>query len=138
MISGAARHDGFDPPGTEGAEGSRATGVGRNRLRRVVVASSLGAVFEAYDLVLFGPMAAIVAARFFSGLDPAYAYVFTLLSAAVTYVARPFGGLVFGRLGDLAGLGHPPHRDRRRDQVEDARGSPPPRRRSSPWPSRPA
>ncbi|WP_246729127.1 MFS transporter [Methylosinus sp. RM1] len=72
-------------------------------LRRVVVASSLGAIFEAYDLVLYGPMAAIVAAEFFSGLDPAYAYIFTLLSAAVTYVARPFGGLVFGPLGDRAG-----------------------------------
>lgn len=72
-------------------------------LRRVVMASSLGAIFEAYDLVLYGPMAAIVAAEFFSGLDPAYAYIFTLLSAAVTYVARPFGGLVFGPLGDRAG-----------------------------------
>jgi MFS family permease len=72
-------------------------------LRRVVVAASLGAVFEAYDLVLFGPMAAIIAAQFFSGLDPAYAYIFTLLSIAVTYVARPFGGLVFGPLGDRVG-----------------------------------
>jgi MFS family permease len=72
-------------------------------LRRVVVASSLGAIFEAYDLVLFGPMAAIIAAQFFSGLDPAYAYIFTLLSIAVTYVARPFGGLVFGPLGDRVG-----------------------------------
>ncbi|MGU3663900.1 MFS transporter [Methylobacterium sp. A49B] len=67
------------------------------------MASSLGAVFEAYDLVLFGPMAAIVARQFFSGLDEAYAYVFTLLSAAVTFLARPFGGLIFGRLGDLVG-----------------------------------
>ncbi|MDP4021605.1 MFS transporter [Methylobacterium sp. NEAU 140] len=73
------------------------------RMRRVVVASSLGAVFEAYDLVLYGPMAAIIARTFFSGLDEAYAYVFALLSAAVSYLARPFGGLIFGRLGDLAG-----------------------------------
>jgi MFS family permease len=72
-------------------------------LRRVVVASSLGAIFEAYDLMLFGPMAAIIAAQFFSGLDPAYAYIFTLLSMAVTFVARPFGGLVFGPLGDRVG-----------------------------------
>jgi MFS family permease len=74
-----------------------------SQMRRVVVASSLGAIFEAYDLVLYGPMAAIIAAQFFSGLDPAYAYIFTLLSAALTYVVRPFGGLIFGRLGDLVG-----------------------------------
>ncbi|MBK3395673.1 MULTISPECIES: MFS transporter [Methylobacterium] len=75
----------------------------RGRVRRVVVASSLGAVFEAYDLVLFGPMAAIIARQFFSGLDETYAYIFTLLSAAVTFLARPFGGVIFGRLGDLVG-----------------------------------
>lgn len=75
----------------------------RGSLRRVILASSLGAIFESYDLVLYGPMAAIIAAQFFSGLDIAYAYIFTLLSAAVSYVARPFGGLVFGPLGDIAG-----------------------------------
>jgi MFS family permease len=78
----------------------------RSELRRVVFASSLGAIFEAYDLVLFGPMAGIIAAQFFSGLDPAYAYIFTLLSAAIGYVVRPVGGLVFGRLGDLVGRKH--------------------------------
>ncbi|MFC7397531.1 MFS transporter [Chelatococcus sp. GCM10030263] len=78
----------------------------RSELRRVVFASSLGAIFEAYDLVLFGPMAGIIAAQFFSGLDPAYAYIFTLLSAAIGYVVRPIGGLVFGRLGDLVGRKH--------------------------------
>lgn len=83
--------------------GQAADAVAPGSLRRVVVASSLGAIFEAYDLVLYGPMAAIVAAEFFSGLDPAYAYIFTLLSAAVTYLARPFGGLVFGPLGDRVG-----------------------------------
>ncbi|MGQ9366204.1 MFS transporter [Azospirillum sp. ST 5-10] len=88
--------------GTEAAEAAPVT-VERGRMRRVVVASSLGAIFEAYDLVLYGPLAAIVAAQFFSGLDPAYAYIFTLLSAAVSYLVRPFGGLVFGRLGDLVG-----------------------------------
>jgi MFS family permease len=72
-------------------------------MRKVIVASSLGAIFESYDLVLYGPLAAIIAAQFFSGLDPAYAYIFTLLSAAISYVVRPFGGLVFGRLGDIAG-----------------------------------
>lgn len=75
----------------------------RTRIRRVILASSLGAVFEAYDLVLFGPLAAIIARQFFSGLDEAYAYIFTLLSAAVTFLARPFGGLIFGPLGDRVG-----------------------------------
>lgn len=87
-------------------DGEIPAGSDRARLRRVVVASSLGAIFEAYDLTLYGPMAAIIAAQFFSGLDPAYAYIFTLLSAAIGYVVRPFGGLVFGRLGDLAGRKH--------------------------------
>src|SRR5262245_53367979 len=92
-----------DRPGAAGlarAPDQAADSAGTGGLRRVIVASSLGAVFEAYDLTLFGPMAAIIAVQFFSGLDPAYAYIFTLLSIAVTYVARPFGGLVFGPLGD--------------------------------------
>jgi MFS family permease len=90
--------------GTASAAGvAPAAPAERGELRRVVFASSLGAIFEAYDLVLFGPMAGIIAAQFFSGLDPAYAYIFTLLSAAVGYVVRPIGGLIFGRLGDLVG-----------------------------------
>jgi MFS family permease len=86
------------PPAGRAAEAADTGSLGK-----VVVASSLGAIFEAYDLVLYGPLAAIIAAQFFSGLDTAYAYTFTLLSAAVTYVARPFGGLVFGPLGDVVG-----------------------------------
>jgi MFS family permease len=91
------------PAGLVPAAGRDTDAADAGTLRKVVIASSLGAVFEAYDLVLYGPMAAIIAAQFFSGLDTAYAYIFTLLSAAVTYVARPFGGLVFGPLGDLVG-----------------------------------
>jgi MFS family permease len=103
MMQKAVRHGpagaaGLTPAPVRGADVADTGG-----LRRVVVASSLGAVFEAYDIILFGPMAAIIANQFFSGLDPAYAYIFTLLSIAVTYVARPFGGLVFGPLGDLVG-----------------------------------
>jgi MFS family permease len=88
------------------AASAAAPPTNRAELRRVVVASSLGAIFESYDLVLYGPLAAIIAAQFFSGLDPAHAYIFTLLSAAITYLVRPFGGLVFGRLGDLIGRKH--------------------------------
>lgn len=72
-------------------------------LRRVIVASALGATFESYDLALFGPLAALIAAQFFSALDATSAYVFTLLSFAVAYLVRPLGAIVFGRLGDQAG-----------------------------------
>src|SRR5262249_22162472 len=72
-------------------------------LRRVVIASALGAIFESYDLALFGPLAAIIAAQFFANLDSSSAYVFTLLSFALPYMARPLGGVIFGYLGDRAG-----------------------------------
>lgn len=72
-------------------------------LRRVVIASSLGAIFENYDLALFGPLTAIISTRFFANLDATSAYVFTLLSFAVAYIVRPLGALVFGRMGDRAG-----------------------------------
>jgi MFS family permease len=72
-------------------------------LRRVVIASSLGAIFESYDLTLFGPLAAIIAAQFFANLDSSSAYVFTLLSFALPYVVRPLGGVIFGHLGDRTG-----------------------------------
>jgi MFS family permease len=72
-------------------------------VRRVVVASSLGAIFESYDLALFGPLAAIISTRFFANLDATSAYVFTLLSFGVAYVVRPLGALVFGRMGDRVG-----------------------------------
>jgi MFS family permease len=89
-------------PFAAGMEGvSPATAA--KRRRRVVVASSLGAVFEAYDIVLFGPLAAIIAKHFFSGLDETSAYILTLLSLGLGAVVRPLGGVVFGRLGDLVG-----------------------------------
>jgi MFS family permease len=75
----------------------------RSSLRRVVIASSLGAIFESYDLTLFGPLAPIIAAQFFANLDSSGAYVFTLLSFALPYVVRPLGGVIFGSLGDRTG-----------------------------------
>lgn len=71
--------------------------------RRVVFASSLGTVFELYDFFLVGLMANEIAKVFFSGLNPAAAYIFTLLGFAAGFVLRPFGALVFGRLGDIVG-----------------------------------
>ena len=71
--------------------------------KRVIFASSLGTVFEWYDFYLFGVMAAIIAANFFTALDPATRDIFTLLAFAAGFAVRPFGAIVFGRLGDLVG-----------------------------------
>src|SRR5215207_8879883 len=72
-------------------------------VRRVIFASSLGTVFEWYDFYLYGSLAAIISKQFFSGLDPTSAYIFALLAFAAGFAVRPFGALVFGRLGDLVG-----------------------------------
>src|ERR1041384_6344138 len=74
--------------------------------RRVVLASSLGTVFEWYDFYLYGSLAAIIARHYFTALDPTSAFIFALLAFAAGFVVRPFGALVFGRLGDLAGRKH--------------------------------
>ena len=66
--------------------------------KRVIFASSLGTVFEWYDFYLFGVMSAIIAAQFFTALDPATRDIFTLLAFAAGFAVRPFGAIVFGRL----------------------------------------
>ncbi|MEO8537278.1 MAG: MFS transporter [Betaproteobacteria bacterium] len=71
--------------------------------RRVIFASSLGTVFEWYDFYLYGSLAAIIAKQFFSGVNPTAGYIFALLAFAAGFAVRPFGALVFGRLGDLVG-----------------------------------
>ena len=71
--------------------------------KRVVFASSLGTVFEWYDFYLFGAMAAIIAKNFFSGLDESTRIIFVLLAFAAGFAVRPFGAIVFGRLGDIVG-----------------------------------
>lgn len=71
--------------------------------RRVIFASSLGTVFEWYDFYLYGSLAAVVAAHFFSGVNPTAGFIFSLLAFAAGFAVRPFGALVFGRLGDLVG-----------------------------------
>lgn len=71
--------------------------------RKVIIASSLGTVFEWYDFYLYGSLAAIIAKQFFSGLDEGSAFIFALLAFAAGFIVRPFGALVFGRLGDLIG-----------------------------------
>ena len=71
--------------------------------RKVIFASSLGTVFEWYDFYLYGSLAAIIARQFFSGLDSGSAFIFALLAFAAGFIVRPFGALLFGRLGDMIG-----------------------------------
>ncbi|MDQ7975740.1 MFS transporter [Paraburkholderia sp. SARCC-3016] len=71
--------------------------------KRVIFASSLGTVFEWYDFYLAGSLAAFISKSFFSGVNPTAGFIFTLLGFAAGFAVRPFGALVFGRLGDLVG-----------------------------------
>lgn len=74
--------------------------------RKVIFASSLGTVFEWYDFYLYGSLAAIIARHFFSGVNETAAFIFALMAFAAGFAVRPFGALVFGRLGDLVGRKH--------------------------------
>src|ERR1700688_4325293 len=71
--------------------------------RKVILASSVGTVFEWYDFYIYGTLAVILAKQFFSGVEPAAAFIFTLLAFAAGFAVRPFGALVFGHIGDLVG-----------------------------------
>jgi MFS family permease len=71
--------------------------------RKVIVASSLGSIFEWYDFYLYGALAIIIAKQFFAGTDDNTAFIFALMTFAAGFIVRPFGALVFGRLGDLIG-----------------------------------
>jgi MFS family permease len=71
--------------------------------RKVIFASSLGTVFEWYDFYLYGALTVAIAKNFFSGVNPTAGYIFALLAFAAGFLVRPFGALVFGRLGDLVG-----------------------------------
>jgi len=69
----------------------------------VITASSLGTVFEWYDFYLYGLLTAIIAAQFLTGLNPTTSFIMALLVFAAGFVVRPFGALVFGRIGDMVG-----------------------------------
>ncbi|MGH6762271.1 MAG: MFS transporter [Phyllobacterium sp.] len=71
--------------------------------RKVIFASSLGTVFEWYDFYLYGSLAAFIGATFFSQYPEATRNIFALLAFAAGFLVRPFGALVFGRIGDLVG-----------------------------------
>jgi MFS family permease len=71
--------------------------------RFVILASSLGTVFEWYDFYLYGSLASIIGAQFFSDYPPATRDIFALLAFAAGFLVRPFGAIVFGRVGDIVG-----------------------------------
>ena len=71
--------------------------------KRVIFASSLGTVFEWYDFYLYGSLSVIISRQFFSGVNETTAFIFALLAFAAGFFVRPFGALIFGRLGDLIG-----------------------------------
>lgn len=69
----------------------------------IITASSLGTVFEWYDFYLYGLLTAIIAAKFLTGLNPTTSFIMALLVFAAGFIVRPFGALVFGRIGDMVG-----------------------------------
>jgi MFS family permease len=71
--------------------------------RKVIFASSLGTVFEWYDFYIYGTLGAYLAKYFFSAVPPNVGFIFALLTFAAGFAVRPFGALIFGRLGDLVG-----------------------------------
>ncbi|MBR1156499.1 MHS family MFS transporter [Bradyrhizobium sp. JYMT SZCCT0428] len=96
---------------TMAATPTRAGGMTKDE-RFVILASSLGTVFEWYDFYLFGSLASIIGVQFFNIIDPATNLpmfnqatrdIFALLAFAAGFIVRPFGAIVFGRVGDIVG-----------------------------------
>ncbi|MET0878340.1 MAG: MFS transporter, partial [Tardiphaga sp.] len=96
---------------TLAATSPKAAGMTKDE-RFVIFASSLGTVFEWYDFYLFGSLAGIIGAQFFGVIDPATNQpmftqatrdIFALLAFAAGFIVRPFGAIVFGRVGDIVG-----------------------------------
>lgn len=78
------------------------TGTGGNE-KRVIIASSLGTVFEWYDFYLYGLLASALSAHFFAGVNETTGFILALMAFAAGFAVRPFGALVFGRVGDVVG-----------------------------------
>lgn len=79
------------------------TAIEKKQIRQVIFASSVGTLIEWYDFYLFGSLAPIIAMQFFPKADPTAALLSTLATFAAGFIVRPFGALVFGRLGDMVG-----------------------------------
>ncbi|AMO70616.1 MFS transporter [Sphingorhabdus sp. M41] len=79
-------------------------GVGKKQNEKLVItASSLGTVFEWYDFYLYGLLASVISAKFFSGVNETTGFILALMAFAAGFAVRPFGALVFGRVGDIVG-----------------------------------
>jgi len=87
---------------TTGAPDDTTETVGKND-KLVILASSVGTVIEWYDFYLYGSLAAIISAQFFSGVNETTGFIFALMAFAAGFAVRPFGAVFFGRLGDLWG-----------------------------------
>src|ERR1700755_219635 len=72
-------------------------------IRKIIIASSVGTLIEWYDLYIFGSLATVIAGQFFPKTNPTAALLSTLAPFAAGFIVRPFGALVFGRLGDMIG-----------------------------------
>jgi len=79
------------------------TAIEKKQIRQIIFASSVGTLIEWYDFYLFGSLAPIIAMQFFPKADPTAALLSTLATFAAGFIVRPFGALVFGRLGDMVG-----------------------------------
>src|SRR3981189_3428825 len=84
------------------AQNSPVSGIDRAH-RSLIFASSLGTVFEWYDFYLYGSLATVISKQFFSGVNETAGFIFALLAFAAGFAVRPFGALIFGRLGDMVG-----------------------------------
>jgi len=84
-------------------QGATASTSSRREERKIIFASSLGTVFEWYDFFLYGALAAVISKQFFAGVNDTTAFIFALMAFAAGFLVRPFGALVFGRLGDMIG-----------------------------------
>jgi len=82
---------------------ANAVGQPASGSRKVIIASSLGTVFEWYDFYLYGSLATYISSHFFSQVDERTGFIFALAAFAAGFAVRPFGALVFGRIGDLVG-----------------------------------
>jgi MFS family permease len=77
--------------------------TGKRSDRLVITAASLGTIFEWYDFYLYGLLATVISAQFFSGVNETTGFIFALAAFAAGFAVRPFGALVFGRIGDIVG-----------------------------------
>src|SRR3954466_10880748 len=90
-------------PGTAGAAATTPAGRAEYPIKRIIFASSLGTMIEWYDFYIFGSLAAVMSALLFPGKDPTWDLIKYWALFATGFVVRPFGAIVFGRIGDLVG-----------------------------------